>query len=444
MKGHLNAALRSFICALACAALGALLIVLMLSLYDIDRTVHLHIGVWVLVLALQAIANEAMVTRSVSLLFFLIVNGALLLFGSGALLSRTVFVPGSSGFPVLLRMSFFASGVAGAYAAQKDPGSNVFVRLQDMLILSATVYLGAAFALGDAIHAEILIFSLVTLVLSMLLTASLRAGGESDSVIRGTGMGGWLVLLALLAVCMLFTAGILGVSGGHIESIVEAVILLWKALCRLGTLSLHALAWFLSLFAGQYKHVSVNPVYETPDMPDIEGIGTIDAPAWIVYIFIGALAAVLIAAVIALIHMLHGTKLTRTRVSKRRSRVTRKSHLLSALRALLSSFAARVAFEAAYRFGPPSPQRLYVLAVRTGLIHRFGKMRGETPGAYLRRYHLSLIAQQTESSLDDLANQLDSVLYGGVKNMMTHEEYERIARQIRSLHRPENPASPST
>lgn len=440
MKEHLNAALRSFVCALACAALGALAIALMLALYDFDRTVHLHIGTWVLVLAVQAVLNEIMVARGATQLIFLIINGILLFFGSGALVVRTVFVPGSGGFPVLLRILFFLSGFAGAYAAQKNPGSNVFVRLQDALVLSAAAYLGAAFALGDAMHVSILSFALVTLLLSMLLTAALRAGGESDSVIRGTGVGGWLVLLALLALCLLLTMGILSVSGGHIDSLVDILKLLWQLLCRIGTFCLHALAWFLSLFVGKYRHVRVDPVYETPDTPNLEGMAPVDAPGWIVYIFFAALAAALIALIVAVIRMLHGAKLTRSRTARRRRRVTRRNHFLSALRALIAAAAGRIAFETAYRFGPPSPQRLYVLAVRTGLLHRLGKKRAETPGAYLRRYHLALTAQHAESSLDLLADMLDAALYGGAKPTLSREEYGRIAGQIRSLRIPEKQA----
>ena len=58
MKEHLAAAVRSFVCALVSAALGALLVALMLALYDIERTVMLDIRTWVLALALQAIVNE--------------------------------------------------------------------------------------------------------------------------------------------------------------------------------------------------------------------------------------------------------------------------------------------------------------------------------------------------------------------------------------------------
>ena len=442
MKEHLNAIVCSFICALACAALSALLIALMLSLYDIERTVLLDIGVWVLALAVQAIANEIMVACGTTQLIFLIVNSALLLFGSHLLVSRTVFIPGSAGFPVLLRMLFFLSGFTGAYTAQKEPGSNVFVRQQDALILLATAYLGTSFALGDALHVPILGLALITFILSITLSAALRAGGESDSVIRGTGVGGWLILLALLVLCLLFTAAILALSGSHIENLVDAILFLWRVVCRVSEACLHVLAWFLSLFVRKYQPNHVNPVYETSAIPDLEDIGPVDAPAWIVYVLWGALSCVLITAVIALLRMLHGTKLTRTRAAKRRRRITRKSHFLSALRAMFAALAGRIAFETAYRFGPPSPQRLYVLAVRTGFVNRIGKRRAESPGAYLRRYHRTLAAQQAESSLDVLADTLDAALYGGAKPTLSRTEYERIARQIRSLRGPENPAKP--
>ena len=440
MKEHLNAAVRSFVCALVAASLGALMIALMLALYDIDRTVTLDIRTWVIALALQAAVNEILLARGTTQLLYLAVNGALLFFFSGRLVSSTVFIPGSSGFPVLLHMLFFTSGITGAAAAQKDPGSNIFVRCADALICSAALYLAAAFFLGDALHFPILGFSLITFVLTMMLTASLRAGGESDSVVRGTGIGGWLVLLALLALCLLFTAGILGVSTGHVESLVGFLKLLWQMINRIGRGAIHALAWFLSLFVGKYKHVRVEPVMESQDTPDLAPFTVPDAPQWIVYLFWALLAAIVIALLIVILRALAGAKMTKKRAVRRKRRVTRKSHFLPALRAMLAALLTAVSFETAYRFGPPSVQRLYVLAVRTGRLHRLGKKRGETPGAYLRRFHLALMAQPAESSLDQLSALLDAALYGGAEPQLSRSEYERYARQIRQLHSPEKPA----
>lgn len=442
MKDHLNAILRSFVCALVCAALGALCIALMLALYDFDRTVHLAIGVWVGLIAAQSVLCEIMVARGASMLMYILVNGALYAFGVDLLLERTVFIPGSSGFPVLLGMLCAAGGLACAAAAQKEPGSNVFVRCADALILGISVYLGTAYALHDAVIPPIVAFSLCALILSMLMTAALRAGGESDSVIRGTGVGGWLVLLALLGLCLLFTGGIIGVSSGHINSLVDVIRVIWQLLCRLGMISLHLLARFLSLFAGQYKHVRIEPAFETPDPAEFEAIMPMDAPAWIVHVFFAAILAALAAMLVVIIRLLAGTKLKRARAVRRRRRITRTSHLFSSLRAMLSSAAAAIAFETAYRFGPPSPQRLFVLATRTGRLHRLPKRRGETPGSYLRRYHLALSEQQSPSSLADLADMLDTALYGGVSPCLSRSKYERFAAQIGSLRSAEKPSRP--
>ena len=440
MKEHLAAAVRSFVCALVSAALGALLVALMLALYDIERTVMLDIRTWVLALALQAIVNELLLARGTSLLMFLAINGALLFAFAGRLVSHTVFIPGSAGFPVFLQILFYSSGIAGAAAAQKDPGSNVFVRCADMLILSCAAYLGAAFALGDALNLPILALSLITIVLTMILTASLRAGGESDSVVRGTGIGGWLVLLALLALCLLCTAGILGASAGHMDSLIDLLKFVWQIIYRLGRHALYALAWFLSLFVGKYKHQSSAPVLDMQDSSDLAPITIPDTPQWVVYLFWAMIAAVVIALVAVILYALAGTKLTRKRAIRRKRRVTRKSHFFSALRAMLAAFFASVSFEAAYRFGAPSVHRLYILAVRTGRLHRLSKMRGETPGAYLRRYHSALTAQQAESSLDALADMLDAALYGGAKPQLSRSEFDRYAQQIRLLRAPEKTA----
>jgi len=440
MKEHLSAAVRSFVCAIVAASLGALLIVLMLALYDIDRTVALDIRTWVLALALQAVINEILLARGTTQLLFLAVNGALLFFFSGRLVSATVFIPGSSGFPVLLRMLFFSSGIAGAAAAQKDPGSNVFVRCADALICGAATYLAAAFFLGDALHFPVLGLSLIGILLTMMLTASLRAGGESDSVVRGTGIGGWLVLLGLLALCLLFTAGILGASTGHVESLVEFIRFIWQILYLIGRGALYALAWFLSLFVSRYGYIRNEPVADMQETPDLAPFTVPDTPQWIVYVFWAVILGAAAVVIVVILRALAGAKLTKTRTVRRRRRVTRKSHFLAALRAMLSAFLASASFEIAYRFGAPSVQRLYVLAVRTGRLHRLSKKSGETPGAYLRRFHLALTAQAAESSLDRLAVLLDAALYGGAKAQLSGSEYESYARQIRQLHSPEKPA----
>jgi len=442
MKDHLNAAMRSFVCALVCAALGALCIALMLALYDIERTVMLSIGTWVLALALQAVINELLLARGTSQLFFLAVNAALLLFFSGELVSRTVFIPSSAGFPILLRIAFFTSGYICAYAARKDPGSNIFVRCADALILSAATYLAAAFLLGDALHFPILILALAAFALTLVMTASMRAGGESDSVVRGTGIGGWLVLLALLALCLLFTAGILGVSTGHIDSIVALIVLLWQLVNRAGRLALHALAWFLSLFVGKSKFVQVEPVFEVEEATEFQDFTPVDLPQWVVYLFWAVVGAAAIAVLIVVIRLLARTRITKQQRLRRRCRVTRKGHFFSELRALLSALFASVSFEVAYRFGPPSVQRLYVLAVRTGRLHRLGRKKSESPGAYLRRYHCALCRQQAASGLDELAALLDAAFYGGAKPQLSRREYEHYAAEIRQLHSPEKAAAP--
>lgn len=436
MKEHLNAAMRSFVCAVVCAALGALLIALMLALYDIDRTVTLAIGAWVIALAAQAIVNELLMAYGTTQLLFLLVNGALLFFASGEVVARTVFLPGSAGFPVLLRIFVLSSGFCCAYAAQKEPDSNVFVRCTDALIIIAALYLAAAFCLGDALHMPILSFALCAFMLAMLMTAMLRAGGESDSVIRGTGIGGWLVLAALMAFCLLITTGLLGVSTGHVESIVGFFLLVWRMITRIGKSALYALAWVLTLLAPQYKHASITPAPEADDTIDMSGLAMPDAPPWIVYVFLGAIAAAALLVLIVVIRALAGAKLTRSRTIRRRRRVTRKSHFLSALRALIASAAASIAFETAYRFGPPSVQRLYVLCVRTGRLRLMPKRKSETPSAYLHRYHSALIAQQTESSLDALAVLLDGALFGNENHSLSKDEYDHYARQIRSLKLP--------
>lgn len=434
MREHISAIVRSMAAALADAALGALLIALMLALYDVERGVQFALGFWIAVYAVQAVANELMAARGVSLLTFVLVNAALLIPGTHAVVARTAFFPPSTGFPVFLRIITLLCGAHGAACTRRPPGSNLFVRYADALILSASLYLATAFGLGRAYNPAVLAFSLGTLALCMVIASSLRSGGESDSVIRGAGAGGYAVLLALLVLCLPLAIGLLSLGERHVDGVVSLLALLWQGICRGANLLATLLARMIMFFAGKNPNVRSDPA--SPDVSFTGGIempAAAESPEWLIHLLLALLAAGAAAGLIAALLALRRMKFSRVRSVRRRRRIMRRSHFFAALREALRGAYARIAFEIAYRLHKRTPQGLFVLAQRTGRLRRLPRRASESAGAYLRRCHGALRAQGEASSLDQLARLLDAALYGGQDIRLTPGEYSHYAKQIRHL-----------
>lgn len=438
MKDYISSVLRSFVCALTAAAYGALAIALMLALYDIPRTAQLAVLLWGGVLLAQSAACELLARRNMSMLAYLAASAAILYFGGEQIIRHTTFTPASSGFPVFLRMCIWTSGGVCAFACQKEPGSNVFVRLSDILILSLGIYMASVYALGEEMITSALALSLCALLLSMLVSASLRAGGESDSVIRGTGMGGYLVIGALLGLCLLLAALLLNVSSGHVSGLVEAFLLIWGMFSRAAKTLLAAMALFLAkLLGGQWMAVRQPAAQQDSfsySAAAMQEMG--EAPQWVVYLVMGLIGAIILAAFLAILWALRSTKIGRTHKKKNRRKVTRSSHAMAAICAALKRLWSLVAFELLYRANRCTPQGLYILAVRTGRIKRIPQKKHESPSAYIRRLHQMLLAQTGLSTLDRLADMLDRALYGDGKPRLSHGEADTFAAQIRAIAAP--------
>lgn len=433
MKQHLLNAVRAFVLALGCAALGALVIALMLTLYDIERTVLLAALPWAALLLLLALILEALTARGSNMLVYAAVCAAILLPGSHQIVLRTQFIPGSSGFPILLRVIILLSGGVCAYAVQKLPGSDVFVRLGDTLIIAMTCYLSAAFFLGDALIMPILTLALCAFGACLMTTAQLRAGGESDSVIRGTGAGGLLVLAALFFVCLLLCCALLTLSNGHVESFVSFLLAVWTFAARIIRRAFELFVYMIALFAPKPVHYNYASMQE--EAPAVIMGGTnIDAqmPQWVIYIFIAGFVLLALSVVAAILWLLRGTKLSR-RKARRARRVTRQSKMLSALRERLCALKEHIAFETAYRHNRRTPQGLYVLAVRTCRTKQLKKRPSESPGAYIRRLHGVLLEKSGMSTLDALAGKLDRILYAGESVPLSHGESDAFAAQIAAV-----------
>ncbi|MBE5798456.1 MAG: hypothetical protein E7321_00690 [Clostridiales bacterium] len=438
MKEFFANVMRGFVCALAAAAFGALSIALMLALYDIPREVDMAVLLWGGVLLVLSVVCEILARRDVSMLAYLIAGSAILFFGGEQVVSRTVFMPASSGFPIFLRLCIWTSGAVCAQACRKEPGSDVFVRLSDMLILAIGGFMATLYGMGEPMNMPILALALGALLLSMLVTASLRAGGESDSVIRGTGMGGYLVIGALLGICLLLAALLLYTSSGHVDSIVDLFLVFWAHFSRIAMALMTGFGLLLAFLFGGQRMMERNTVMQE-DGPDFYS-GVMEemsaAPQWVVYLVMGVIAAAILAAVIAVLWALRHTKLGRSRKKKKHRKVTRTSHAGAAIRALIGRIVHAVAFELRYRANRRTPQGLYILAVRTCRVKRIPRRKHESPGAYMRRLHIMLTAQGSVSSLDQLAQMLDHALYGGLQTQLSRREADAFAAQIRSIAAP--------
>ncbi len=438
MKDFLSNAMRSFACAISTTALGAQTIALMLALYDIPRTADIALGLWTGVLLVLAIVCELLSRRDLSMLGYVAAVSVILFFGGEQVIAHTTFIPASGGFPVLLRMCIWTSGAVCAYACQKEPGSNVFVRLSDVLILYTGAYMATLYALGEEMIMPVLVFALSALLLSMLVTASLRAGGESDSVIRGTGMGGYLVIGALLLVCLLLAALLLYISSGHVDSIVTLFLTVWNRLAGALKEALTVITLFLARLFGSPRMMEQQRIVQEDSLAYSGGVmkemGT--APQWVTYLVMGVIAALILAAIIGILWALRSARLGRTAKKKTRRKVTRTSHVGAAIRAMIEKALGLITFELRYRAGRNTPQGLYVLAVRTCLTKRIPKKKHESPGAYLRRLHGMLCAQGVSSQLDQLAGILEDALYGGMQVQLEPSQAAAYAGQIRAIAAP--------
>ncbi len=435
MKDYLTSAIRSFVCALIAAASGALSIALMLSLYDIQRTADLAVLPWGCVLLVLSLVCELLSRRSVSMLAYLAIGSVILFLGGEQVVRHTIFTPASVGFPIFLRLCIWASGGVCAWACQREPGSNMFVRLSDLLIIYIGIYMATLHALAEEMIMPVLGFALFSLLASMLVAAALRAGGESDNVVRGTGMGGYLVIGALLAVCLLLAALLLTLSSGHVSGFVEAFLAVWRIVSGTAVQAFTSLILFLSGLFGPPRAIARRPAVQQDSLAYsggmMEEMGA--APQWVVYLVMGVIAALILAAILAILWTLRGTKLSRASRKKSRRKVTRTSHIGEAIRTLIARITNLISFELLYRVNRHTPQGLYVYAVRTCRIKLLHKEKRESAGAYIRRLHGILLAQTGLSTLDRLADMLDRALYSGTQPRLGRGEADAFAAQIRSI-----------
>ncbi|MBR5225748.1 MAG: hypothetical protein IKV90_08835 [Clostridia bacterium] len=437
MKERIGNVFRSFAASLCSAALMALGLAIILILYDEPHSVQLAVFRWAGFLFAVAVFNEVLAPRGLPLLAYAAVNAAAAAAGVYAVLGASSFVPASEGYAVFLGFLIASSTALCAFFAQNLPDSNVFVRLTDAILCCVGALMAFAQYLGHPLNTGVLGFACAALLLSVAAASALRAGGESSDVVRGSGIGGVLVLALMLAVGLVLCLALAVLGGGQVDGMVAAAAMLWDKLGWLLEKIMMAFAALLSLNLGKYivlkpqtEHYTVTIV----PLGEEEAAGS--APMWLVYGFLAFLALALLALVIGLLLDLRGKRVIRERRAAKKRVVTRKSHLLDAILAFIKRAVNAAAFETAYRFGKRTPQKLVVYASRRFRGRHHAKRHSESPGAYMRRLHAALTAQQASSSLDQLADLLDEEIYGQGGRTLEKEEYAVYASQIRLIRSP--------
>lgn len=431
MKERISNVLRSFVYSVGASALMALLLALVLSLYDQTHTVSLPVLPWAGMLLALCAVNETLAPRGLPMLVYGAVNAALAAAGLCFLLGETAFFPESMGFRVLLGFMMGASAAVCAVCAQKLPGSNAFIRQADSLLVCMALLMASTHFLEKPLNSVIMAYTAAALLLSLVAAARLRAGWESENVVRGSGAGGMVVLGAVLALCLALCAALIALGSGQVDSLVSLAAKVWALL---GLVMEKVILVFSALLSVNfYKNIRLERVAEhytvtVVPLNDEQAMGT--APLWVVYGFLALLALLFLVFVVALLFDFRGKRVLRAKKTVRRRVVTRKSHLLSAIAALLVRIRDAAAFELRYRFGKRVPQTLYVYAQRRFRLTKLAQRRSESPGAYLRRLHGVLLAQGEASSLDALASQADAAIYAGEAIVLDRQEYAAYAAQI--------------
>ena len=434
MRERISNVLRSAVYSIGASALMALLLAFMLSLHDQTHTVSLPVLPWAGLLLVLCAVDEILAPRGLPLLVYGALNTALAAAGVFFLLGRTAFFPESMGYRVLLGFMMAMSTGIGAVSAQKLPDSNAFIRQSDSLLVCMAMLMASTHFLNQPLNTPVMAYAAAALLLSLIAAARLRAGGESENVVRGSGVGGMVVLVAMLALCLALCAALIALGSGQVDSLVALAAKVWALLGLVMEKIVRVFAALLSV--NFYKNIRLEKVvdhYTVTIVPlnDEQAMGT--APLWLVYGFLALLGLFFLVFVVALLFDFRGKRVLRTKKNTRRRVVTRKSHLLSAIAALFVRARDTVAFELHYRFGKRVPQTLYVYAQRKFRLTKLAQRRSESPGAYLRRLHSLLHAQGEASSLDALAEQTDAAIYGGEAIVLSRQEYAAYAAQIRKV-----------
>lgn len=432
--------------AVCCLIVG---LIPLLARWEMDAA----LPVWIGYLCLLFLADEIMASVGVPMNVYLLGNGAVIATGSFLVFRCSWCVPDSLDIRVLLFICAAGTGIHGAIAAYRLPGSNGLLRYVDSMIVILAFYLYAVFETGIPGNQEFVPLTLAALALDLLMVNHLRTGDESKSVIHGAGAGGKLVLALLLAGCLIVTGAVVGLASGQVHGIVDILLVIMMYLWKIAEIVFRVigtvlgglillLVMFLPATPQSARQNMMDSVQESAEEV-IETTGTV-LPEWVLYTVLGVGAFVLAGWVM---YKLRHTTFRRKLVRRNRHRIVRKSYLLPALLMLCRRIRERLVFEYAYCRSRKTPQGLLVLAERIGKQKKIGRRVHESPGEYMRRLELVLEAQQEAGrtipeqtkaaeegcSLSHLGELLDRIYYAGQHCRLTSEEYLGYVKKLQEV-----------
>ena len=221
--------LRGFCVLLSDVALICLAVMLVPLLSRLDISIGYE--VWIVYLLLQFLISYGMMTAGVSVNLYLLVETALVAAGTWltcrASLAQTAAVSGNRLMGELLLcvgMGAAATGIHGAWAAYRLPGSNGILRYVDCLIAALAFYLYAAYEMGETGDRRLLGIALAAVLFDLLAVNQLRTGEECPSVIQGAGTGGRLLLGIIFLLCLAVTGAVVGLASGQVHSLVDVLL----------------------------------------------------------------------------------------------------------------------------------------------------------------------------------------------------------------------------
>ncbi len=369
--------------------------------------------------------------------WYLIFQGVASIAGSTLVCCLAFFSGASPDLLLLLALCALGTGIHAGVAAWRLPSANGISIYGDILIVELAFYLWAVSGSGYGTSGFLIGISLGTLALDLLTVGHIRTGEESGNVIRGTGIGGRAALCAVLLLCLSVTGGAVGLASGQIHSVVDLLLAVLLFLGRIlnaiftviGTILGYIILFFVAILPTSSQAAQEQAMQTLQDSSQelMESTGA-SLPAWILYLILAALA---LALVVYVLHMMRGKRFQPRRPSVRRQRIVRKSHLGEELLRLWRRAADRVRFEWNYRRYRKTPEGLFVLAGRCARGRKLVRADGESPGAFLRRIGESLPEDAAE--LTHLAELLDRVYYGGQICPLSEEEYRKYTAIFRKL-----------
>lgn len=406
---------------------------------------HIALMCWIVCVCLLFLADDLMVSFGVPVNAYLIANG-LMIGGMTFLTFRASWwLPDSFDIQVLLGFGVVGTGIHGAIAAWRLPGSNGLVRYVDCIAGAAAFYLYAVYFTGRPCNPEFFFLALAAMALDLVTVNRLRTGDESERVIHGAGVGGKMVLALMLAGFLAVTAVVVGLASGQIHGAVDILLVILSWLWKIAEVVFGVIGKVLGgiilllvmLLPGTPKaarETMMASVQEsTEEIVDTAGIAV---PDWVFYAVLGAGA---LALTCWIMYQLRHTRLKRRAFRPGRRRVVRRSYLFPALLELCRRLKDRIVFAWLYRRFRKTPQGLLVMAEQIGRQRKVGRRVNEGPGEYLRRLDRVLSAQpgqgerQTSGSLADLGEMLDKIYYAGQSCGLTPAEYKHYAELLQTL-----------